>query len=179
MPAPCQCITAAASLPLAIPRRCGFVWAPGASARIAIQENSMTPKHLLAALAALAFTTPAFAQDAAKGEADFKKCKACHMIAADDGTVIQKGGKTGPNLHGVIGRVVASTDFNYGDSIKAVGAAGTVWDEASLAAYLADPTAWLKAATGDSAARSKMSFKLAKGGADMAAYLASVAPAAQ
>jgi cytochrome c len=50
-----------------------------------------------------------------------------------------------------------------------------VWDEALLAAYVADPAAWLKEQTGDSAAKSKMSFKLAKGGADVAAYLASVA----
>ena len=40
-------------------------------------------------------------------------------------------------------------------------------DEASLAAYVADPTAWLKTKTGDDAAKSKMSFKLAKGGEDM------------
>ena len=39
---------------------------------------------LIAATALLA--SPAFAQDAAKGEAEFKKCKACHAIIADDGT---------------------------------------------------------------------------------------------
>jgi cytochrome c len=139
----------------------------------------MTRFHTALALT-LALATPALAEgDIAKGENDFKKCKACHAIVADDGTVIQKGGKTGPNLYGVIGRAVAGTEFAYGDSIKAVGAAGTVWDEASLAAYVADPTGWLKEATGDAAAKSKMSFKLAKGGADMAAYLASTGPAAQ
>lgn len=128
-----------------------------------------------ATLAALALTAPAFAGDAAKGEADFKKCKACHMIVADDGTEIQKGGKTGPNLYGVIGRTVASVaDFKYGESIAAVGAKGVVWDEAMLAAYVADPGKWLKEQTGDAAAKSKMTFKLAKGGEDMAAYLASV-----
>jgi cytochrome c len=52
------------------------------------------------------------------GEATFKKCKACHSIIGADGTEIQKGGKTGPNLYGVIGRAVASDpDFSYGDSI--------------------------------------------------------------
>lgn len=134
---------------------------------------------LYATLAALALTVPAFAGDAAKGEADFKKCKACHSIIGADGTEIQKGGKTGPNLFGVVGRPVASVaDFKYGESILAAGAAGKVWDEASLAAYVADPAKWLAEATGDAAAKSKMSFKLAKGGEDMAAYLASVAPAA-
>ena len=39
---------------------------------------------------------------------------------------------------------------------------------------MADPSKWLKEQTGDAAAKSKMTFKLAKGGEDMAAYLASV-----
>lgn len=130
------------------------------------------------ALASLTVTLPAFAGDPAAGEADFKKCRACHAIIDADGSVVQKGGKTGPNLYGVIGRVVGSyPDFAYGESIAAVGAAGTVWDEASLTAYVTDPGAWLKEATADAGAKSKMSFKLAKGGADIAAYLASVKPA--
>lgn len=127
------------------------------------------------ALATLAAAPALAAGDAAKGEADYKKCKACHMIVADDGTEIQKGGKTGPNLYGLIGRPVASVaDFKYGEAILAAGAKGLVWDEAMLAAYVADPGAWLKEQTGDPAAKSKMTFKLAKGGEDMAAYLASV-----
>jgi len=118
---------------------------------------------------------PAFAGDAAVGAGAFNKCKACHSIIADDGTAIVKGGKTGPNLYGVIGRPVASmADFKYGDGILAAGATGAVWDEASLAAYVADPSAWLKGITGDAGAKSKMSFKLASGGEDVAAYLASV-----
>lgn len=131
------------------------------------------------ALCLSAVAAPAFAGgDAALGENDFKKCKACHAITGADGTEIQKGGKTGPNLFGVIGRQIAAfPEFKYGASIIAAGADGTVWDEALLAAYLTDPTAWLKEKTGDAAAKSKMTFKLAKGGEDVAAYLASVAPA--
>ena len=130
---------------------------------------------ILTLAAAIAVASPAVASgDAAKGESDFKKCKACHMIVADDGTEIQKGGKTGPNLYGIIGRTVASTDFKYGDSIKAVGETGLVWDEAELAAYVADPKGWLAEKTGDAGAKSKMTFKLTKGGEDMAAYLASI-----
>lgn len=136
----------------------------------------MTKTTLLATFAALALAAPAFAADPAAGEAEFKKCKACHSIIAPDGTEIQKGGKTGPNLYGIIGKAVASDpDFKYGDSILAVGATGAVWDEASLAAYVADPAAWLKTTLGDDSAKSKMSFKLSKGAEDMAAYLASVA----
>ena len=115
------------------------------------------------------------AGDAAKGEADFKKCMSCHLIAAPDRTVVHAGGKVGPNLYGVIGRPVASLpDFKYGDSILAVGAKGVIWDEALLAAYVADPAAWLKEQTGDPTARAKMAFKLKEGGADVAAYLASI-----
>lgn len=132
-------------------------------------------KSIFTALAFACLSAPAFAGDAEKGEAEFRKCKACHAITAADGTAIVAGGKTGPNLYGVIGRPVASVpDYPYGESILAVGASGKVWDEAMLAAYVADPTAWLKDQTGDASARSKMSFKLAKGGEDVAAYLASV-----
>lgn len=121
------------------------------------------------------FALPAFAGDAALGEADFKKCKSCHAIIAPDGTEIQKGGKTGPNLWGLDGKAVGSTaDYKYGDGILAANAAGKIWDEASLAAYVVDPGAWLQAATGDTAAKSKMTFKLTKGAEDMAAYLVSI-----
>ena len=133
-------------------------------------------KFILLGLTVAALAAPAFAGDPAAGGEAFKKCKACHSIIAPDGTEIQKGGRTGPNLYGIIGKGVASDpDFTYGDSIAAVGATGAVWDEASLAAYLADPAAYLKTALGDDGAKSKMSFKLAAGGEDVAAYLASVA----
>jgi len=131
-------------------------------------------KLILLALAA-AFAAPAFAGDPAAGEQDFKKCKACHSIIAADGSAIVKGGKTGPNLFGIVGRPVASAaDFAYGDSILAVGAAGAVWDEASLAAYMSNPTGWLQEQTGDTSAKSKMSFKLGAGAEDVAAYLATM-----
>lgn len=121
------------------------------------------------------FALPAHAADPLKGESEFKKCKSCHAIVAPDGTEVQKGGKTGPNLWGVVGRPVAAQEgFKYGESILAVGATGMVWDEATLAAYITDPAKWLKETLGDSSARSKMSFKLAKGAEDVAAYLASV-----
>ncbi len=129
---------------------------------------------LIATMTALA--TPALAEGDATAGADlFKRCKACHSIVALDGTAIQKGGKTGPNLFGIIGRAVASVaDFKYGDSIVAAGAKGLIWDEAMLAAYVTDPTAWLKEQTGDDKAVAKMTFKMATGGADIAAYLASI-----
>ncbi len=127
-------------------------------------------KFILLAVTAATLAAPALAGDPAAGETQFKKCKACHSIVAPDGTEIQKGGRTGPNLYGVIGRAVASDpDFSYGESLAALGATGAVWDEASLAAYVANPADYLKTTLGDDAAKSKMSFKLADGGADIAA----------
>ena len=150
-------------------------------------------KYLVVATMLCAFAAPALAEgeaepeapadaatevvagDAAKGEEDFKKCKSCHSIVAPDGTEVVKGGKTGPNLWGLDGKVVASTEgFKYGDSILAVNATGAVWNAEELAKYVADPSEWLEETLDDDKAKSKMTFKLPKGGEDMAAYLVSI-----
>lgn len=68
---------------------------------------------------------------AAMGEQVFKRCVACHTI--------DKGGANGigPNLHGIVGRAVASHEgFNYSSAMKAHGG---VWDDAALDAYLTSP----------------------------------------
>lgn len=133
----------------------------------------MTKLFALTAAALLATSAAATAGDAAAGEKDFRKCKSCHIIASADDTIV-KGGKTGPNLYGVIGRAAGSEDgFKYGASLVAAGEAGLVWDEENLATYVADPKAFLSDYLGE-AAKSKMTFKM-KGGEDVAAYLASVA----
>lgn len=125
----------------------------------------------------LAGSAAAFAQDAAAGEKEFNKCKSCHMIVADDGTVIVKGGRTGPNLYGVIGRTAGGVeDFRYGDSLVAAGEAGLVWDEATFVEYVQDPKGFLATYLDDSGARSKMSYRLRKGMEDVYAYLVSVSP---
>jgi len=134
-------------------------------------------KRLIATAIAGLLAVPAFADgDAAKGEKAFKKCKSCHAIVAPDGTAIVKGGKTGPNLYGVAGRAAASVEgYKYSDSLKAAGEAGLVWDAEKFAAWVKDPKAFLKEETGDSKAKSKMTFKLKKGAEDVYAYLESVA----
>ena len=137
----------------------------------------LSPLVLIPALtcATLACAAPAFAAgDVAKGEKTFMKCKACHSIIADDGTAIVKGGKVGPNLYGVIGRTAGTFEgFAYSDVMKAAGAAGLVWTEAELVTYLPDPSKYLDEKSGVTG-NSKMTFKLATGGEDVAAYLASV-----
>lgn len=130
-------------------------------------------KTILTATATiLALAVPALAEgDAEAGEKTFKKCKACHAIQSADGEDIVKGGKTGPNLYGVIGRVAGSVEgFKYGDGLKDAMAAEFVWTEEELATYVVDPKAWND--DHGFTAKSKMTFKLKKGGEDVAAYLA-------
>ncbi|GHE99255.1 hypothetical protein GCM10016455_19990 [Aliiroseovarius zhejiangensis] len=121
----------------------------------------------------IALSGTAFAEgDVAAGEKDFKKCKSCHAIVDDSGEALFKGGKTGPNLYGIVGRQAGTVeDFKYGDSIVAAGEAGLVWTEETLIEYIKDPKAFLKEQTGDSAAKSKMTFKWGKP-EDIVAFLA-------
>ncbi len=140
-------------------------------------------KHLiLGTLLGATLAIPATAQsagDASVGESDFRKCKACHMITSPDGEEIVRGGRTGPNLWGIVGRKIASYDgFKYGAGITKLAEMNPdmVWTEENLAAYLTNPNDWLKEQTGDNGARSKMTFRLNSNQADMAAYLASVSP---
>lgn len=68
---------------------------------------------------------------AKSGDDIYKKCVACHTIT--------KGGANGigPNLHGIVGRKVASADgFAYSAAMKAKGG---IWDEAALETYIAAP----------------------------------------
>ena len=57
-----------------------------------------------------------------------------------------KGGRTGPNLYGVVGRQAGTQeDFDkYGDSIVAAGEAGLVWTEELIVEYAKDPKAFLQ-----------------------------------
>lgn len=131
-------------------------------------------KNVLIASAALfALAAPAFAGDAAEGEKNFKKCKSCHMIESPAGESIVKGGKTGPNLYGVVGRVAGSVEgFSYGDGLEDAQKAGFVWTEEALAEYVVDAKKWLDGH--GFANKTKMTYKLKKGGEDIAAYLATM-----
>ncbi|PZX06821.1 c-type cytochrome [Celeribacter halophilus] len=143
----------------------------------------MTKFLAFTAAALLATSAAAFADghghghgDPKKGEKEFNRCKACHMIVDDAGNAIVKGGKTGPNLYGVVGRPVASVEgFKYGDGILAVGETGMVWEPELLVEYAMDPTKFID--THGGSGRSKMTFKI-KDASNIVAFLASVAPEA-
>ncbi|NRB18710.1 MAG: c-type cytochrome [Rhodobacteraceae bacterium] len=134
-------------------------------------------------LAAAAFVSllaaPAFAEgDIAKGKKSFNKCKACHSVVSGDGEAIIKGGKTGPNLWGLPGRVAGTYEgFKYGKDLVAAGEGGLAWGEETFIGYVTNPKEFLRAETGNAKAKSKMSYKLKKGGEDIFAFLASVSPA--
>ncbi|WP_170600347.1 c-type cytochrome [Ruegeria arenilitoris] len=133
-------------------------------------------KRIIATAIVGLLAVPALAEgDAGAGAKTFNKCKSCHMIATPDGEAIVKGGKTGPNLYGIAGRTAGTEEgFKYGDSLAAAGEKGLVWDEESFVAYVQDPKAFLKDYLGETSAKSKMTFKLKKGGEDVFAYLQSV-----
>lgn len=132
---------------------------------------------IYATLAAATFALPALAQDAANGEKEFRKCKACHMIQSPDGTDVVKGGKTGPNLYGVVGRKAGTQEgFKYSDALVKLGEAGEIWTTADLEAYITDPNKYVEEKVGDASLRTKMTFKMAKNQADVVAFLAQHSP---
>jgi len=139
----------------------------------------MRPIHLTIAAAALA-ATPAFAGDPAAGERMWRQCMACHMIAAPDGEVIQRGQPTGPNLYGVVGRQAGTYpgfEGKYSSYLVEAGEMGLVWDEESFAGYVANPTTFLRDFIGDDKASGNMGFRLRSGAEDMFAYLATFSEA--
>jgi cytochrome c2 len=89
---------------------------------------------LIAVLPALLVTpvaTPAWADgDAAKGEAHFKECAACHSV--------EKGvNNVGPSLNGIFGRAAGTApDFRYSNAMKK---SGVTWTAQTLDELIADP----------------------------------------
>ena len=80
----------------------------------------------------------AYAQDAAAGQKVFRKCLSCHTLEPGKH-------KSGPSLHGIVGSTAGTKDGfkRYSSPLKAAGAAGLVWDEELLAAYLPDPNKFI------------------------------------
>ena len=121
------------------------------------------------------FGSTSFATDTViRGEKIFRKCTSCHAVITPEGDILRRGGRAGPNLYGVIGRPAASTKFRYSKALEAAGAVGLIWSPETLADFVTDSSAYLKVRSDNKEARSKMSYRLKKGAADVAAYLETI-----
>lgn len=99
----------------------------------------------------------ASAQDAAKGETVFKKCKSCHQVGAN------AKNRTGPVLNGVVGRAAGSVEgFKYSPDLAKAAENGLVWTEEALAEWLADPRKFLRTYLNDGGAKSKMTTRITR-----------------
>jgi len=93
---------------------------------------------MIAAAAAFAMGGLAVSADASA----LGKCKACHKLDS-----AKK--KVGPGLKGIAGSKQGSHEgFKYASYLKSQHAAGAVWDDASLEAWLCDSKKVAKAAGG-------------------------------
>ena len=105
----------------------GYVIDTGAEEEtVAVEEDAPTFAEVYAAA------------DVGKGEKVFNKCKACHKL--DVGA-----NGTGPYLHGIVGREVASADgFGYSGNLAAVV---DVWSPEALDQFLANPSGYAPGTT--------------------------------
>jgi cytochrome c len=135
--------------------------------------TAVTAAAMFFALSMLAIE-PAAAQDAAKGETVFNKCKVCHRVG--DGA----RNNVDPVLNNVFGRQAGTVEgFAYSPLNKAAGESGLKWDEELVFAYLQDPNVFLKKFLTDkgkaeqATGQTKMVFKLAseQERRDVVAYL--------
>jgi len=95
--------------------------------------------------------------DAGKGV--FRQCQACHQVGPD------ADNRSGPHLNGLLGRTIGSIDgFRYSNVFKDAAAAGDVWNDENLAAFLADPRGAMSG--------TKMTFRGLSDAEDIAAVVA-------
>lgn len=72
-----------------------------------------------------------------QGRIAFLQCQACHVVTGKD-----DGGKLGPSLYGIFGRV-AGTSAAYSNYSEALRSAGFTWDAETMDAWLAAPDEYL------------------------------------
>jgi cytochrome c len=97
-------------------------------------------RAMRAALALLTILLPAGIAradgDAARGEAKFQDCAACHKLEAGANNV-------GPSLHGIFARKAGEiADFRYSPAMKK---SGIVWTPQMLEKFIAEPQAMVPA----------------------------------
>jgi len=130
---------------------------------LAAAGGAAAPEASAAEPAAPAGPDPALV---AAGEAAFKKCAACHKVGEG-----AKNG-TGPALNAMVGAPAGAVEgFRYSKPLLEAAAAGLVWDEASLDAFLENPKGFMKG--------TKMAFaglKKPEERAAIIAYLQSLGP---
>ncbi|MCE8514128.1 cytochrome c family protein [Ruegeria pomeroyi] len=100
----------------------------------------MFKNRLILTVLAAGLALPALADgDADKGKKVFNKCKACHAVGEG------AANKVGPQLNGIIGAAAGQVEgFKYSDALTEAAAGGLVWDDESLAAFLAKPKDFMK-----------------------------------
>ncbi len=108
--------------------------------------------------------------DIARGEKNFKRCKACHSLT--------EGKKlTGPSLYKVYGRKAAAMPkFRYSRGLREAAEKGLVWNRETLMGYLRHPKKFLQNYLGKKRVSNKMvnKFKKKKFRRDVIDYLESV-----
>src|SRR5262245_31952655 len=90
------------------------------------------------AVASIATSGAALAQDADNGQDVYRQCRACHQIGAGARNLV------GPQLNGIVGRKAGTVEgFSYSSANKEAGAKGLMWTEEVLLKYLENPQAFM------------------------------------
>jgi cytochrome c len=93
----------------------------------------MMMRLMMSAVALVASTAAASAQDVAAGETSFGKCRICHDVGED------AKNKLGPYLNGLDGRKAGSVEgVNYSAAIKN---SGLIWNEETFKDFIKNPGA--------------------------------------
>jgi len=109
----------------------------------AVADTATTPEPETVAAEEEAVPAPEVAELdpalVAEGEKVFRKCKACHQVGDD------ARNRVGPILNGVVGAAAGHIeDFKYSKALMKRAEEGLVWNDETLAGFLAAPRKYLK-----------------------------------
>ena len=112
--------------------------------------------------------SPVLADDAL-----WRDCRTCHSVVAPDGSVLARGGNSGPNLYGIAnGPLAGDPGFRfYSSYLRAAAQTGARWTEDNFVAYMTGPDQFLRSVTGDPQAESGMHVELRRGAREVFAFL--------